>query len=119
MPGKELKDLFCERFHCRPSDYEARAFKMCLYWHARPFARMIQKIDPNFFTEDYKFIRYLGMAKRSRDINAEMLEFQDSNRAKWRFLRNGLRMRVSGRKAAAVAKMLLSQSQENRGGSET
>jgi len=30
-----LKSLFCAKFGCSPTEYEERAFRKCLYWHAR------------------------------------------------------------------------------------
>lgn len=117
MPRPEFRTLFCERFQCASTEYEERAFRKCLYWHARFLAPLIRKLNPGFFADDFKFIQYLGMATRSRDVNVEMLEFQDTNRAKWSFWRIGLRIRVSGRKASALAKQLLSHESSGSGGS--
>jgi hypothetical protein len=69
-------------------------------------APLLRSLKPRFFEQDFKFIRYLGDATNSREVNAEMLALQDANRAKGGLLRRGLRLRVSGRKAAALAQDL-------------
>jgi hypothetical protein len=38
-------------------------------------------LDGHFFAEDFTFIRYLGAATGGREIQAEVLSFQDTNRA--------------------------------------
>jgi hypothetical protein len=68
---------------------------------------VIRWINPGFFADDLRFIHYLGEATGARDVNAEMLAFQDTNRGKPSFLRTGLKIRVSGRKAAALAQRLM------------
>ena len=109
VPKRAFKILFCERFRCPPSDYEQRVFRKCLYPHARLLAPLIRLLNPNFFTDDFKFVHYLGEATGTREVNAEMLAFQDTNRGKPSFTRTGLRIRVSGRKAAALAQRLLTE----------
>jgi hypothetical protein len=52
--------LVCQRFHCPTSEYEERVFRKCLYWHARLLAPVVRRLKSDFFTEDFKFIRYLG-----------------------------------------------------------
>jgi hypothetical protein len=106
MPKPELKMLFCRRFDCAPDEFEERAFWKCLPWHARLVAPVVRRLDPDFFDKDFKFIRYLGMATGGREVQAEILSFQDVNRAQPNWLRTGLRIRVSGRKGAALAERL-------------
>ena len=101
--------LFCERFKCSPEEYEELAFRKCLPWYARILAPVIRLINANFFAEDFKFIRYLGTATGGREVNSEVLSFQDANRSKGGLLRMGLHLRVSGRKAANLAQQLFSE----------
>ena len=109
MPKQELKTLFCARFHCSPAEYEEMAFQRCLPWYARILALVIRPLNPSFFAEDFKFIRYLGSATHGREVQSEVLSFQDINRTKRRLFRTGFRIRVSGRKAAALAEELFSE----------
>ena len=102
-----FKTLFCEQFRCPPSDYEEQAFLRFLYWHARLLAPIVRLLNPSFFTHDFAFVQYLGGATSSRDVNAEMMAFQDTIHGNSSFMRTGLRIRVSGRKAAGLAQELL------------
>jgi hypothetical protein len=102
-----FKSLFCERFGCSPEDYEARAFSMLLYWHARFLAPLVRAIKPDFFVEDFKFIRYLGEAVDVRQAKVDVLDFKDLDRKHWRLLHTGFRIRVSHRKARRLAFQLL------------
>ncbi len=123
MTRLPFKSLFCERFGCSATQYEERAFRKCLYLHARflaPFIRtiipnffredlkspFIRTIIPNFFREDLKFIRYLGDSSGVREAKADLLEYNDLNRGQPRFLRTGLKVRVSGRKATRLVYQL-------------
>jgi hypothetical protein len=109
MPRPELRVLFCERFKCSPEEYEELAFRKCLPWYARAFAPVLRVLNRDFFAEDFKFIRYLGTATGGREVNSEVLSFQDANRSRGGLLRMGLHMRASGRKAAALAQDLFSE----------
>ncbi len=60
---------------------------------------MVRTINPGFFLEDFKFIRYLGDSVGVREATVDLLEFNDLNRDHWRLLRTALKIRVSGRKA--------------------
>src|SRR5258708_38368380 len=62
MPAWQFQILFCDRFECPPSEYEERALRELLYSHARLVVPIIRKMRPDFFNQDFKFIRYLGTA---------------------------------------------------------
>jgi hypothetical protein len=62
-----------------------------------------------FFADDLNLNRYRGEATGWRDPQTELLSFQDTTRTKPSLLRTGLRIRVSGRKAAALAQGLFSK----------
>ena len=109
MARQELRVLFCARFRCSPEEYEERAFVKCLPWYARILAPLLRKLKSDFFAEDFRFLRYLGTTTGGRDVNSEVIAFQDKNRAKGNFIRTGFRLRVSGRKAAALAQDLFSE----------
>jgi hypothetical protein len=117
MGRQDFRALFCKRFNCPPSDYEDQAFRQLLHWHARFLAPAIQKISPSFFDEDFKFVRYFGLALGRREAHTELVSFQDVNRAKPSLLRTGLKIRVSGQKAANLAEQLLSE--ESRHGTKS
>jgi ADP-ribosylglycohydrolase len=107
MASLPFQSLFCERFGCPPEDYEERAFRKLLYWHARLFAPVVRTIKPDFFADDFEFIRYLGNAVDVRQAKVDVLDFRDLDRKHWRLLHTGLRIRVSHRKARRLAFQLL------------
>jgi hypothetical protein len=109
MPRPEFRTLFCERFQCAPAEYEELAFRKCLPWYARLLAPMLRRLRPDFFAEDFKFIRYLGAATGGREINSEVLSFQDANRSRSTLFRTGLHLRVSGRTAANLAQEMFAE----------
>jgi hypothetical protein len=112
MARLPFKSFFCERFKCSPEEYEERAFRKFLYWHARFLAPVVRTIKPDFFLEDFKFIRYLGDAMDVRQAKVDVLDFKDSDRKYWRLLHTGLRVRVSHRKARRLAFQLLGEASQ-------
>jgi hypothetical protein len=107
MARLTFKSLFCEKFGCSSEEYEERAFRMFLYRHARLLAPVIRTIRPDFFRDDFNFIRYLGEALDARQAKVDVLDFKDIDRKNWRLLRSGLRIRVSHRKARQIAFQVL------------
>ena len=106
MVRQQLQFLFCQRFRCPPSEYEERAFRKCLYWQGRLLAPVVRRLNPDFFVEDFKFIRYLGESTGLREVGVDLLSFRDANVGKPSFWRTTLKIRVSGRKAGRLARRL-------------
>jgi hypothetical protein len=104
--------LVCQRFNCPTSEYEERVFRNCLYWHARLLAPVVRRLNPGFFAEDFKFIRYLGESASFREASVDLVNFHDANLGNRSFWRTALRFRVSGRKASALAQKLLAAAKE-------
>ena len=90
---QEFQSLFCQRFNCPTSEYDERAFRECLYWHARPLAPVLRRVKPDFFAEDFKFIGYLGEATGVREARANAADFQDANLGRRSFWRRRLKIR--------------------------
>jgi hypothetical protein len=114
MRVQDVRTLFCERAHCAPSEYEERAFRECLYWHARIMAPVLRWLMPGFFLHDLNFVRYLGAATSLREINAELLSFREGNVSRPSFGRTTRKFRVSGRRAARLARRLFAEKGEVR-----
>ena len=112
MRTQQFQLLFCQLFHCPPSDYEERVFRKCLYWHARFLAPVLRRLSPHFFAEDFKFIRYLGASTSLREVEVDLLNLRDVNLGKPRFWRTGLKIRLSGRKASHLAQQLFAEKRE-------
>jgi hypothetical protein len=75
-------------------------------------APVVRRLKPEFFTEDFKFIRYLGESTGVREISADLMNFRDANLGKPSFWRTGLKIRVSGRKANRLAQRLFAAERE-------
>ncbi len=112
MLTQEFQQLFCDRFGCQLTDYEEQMFRRCLYWHAKLIAPLLRRLKADFFAEDLKFVRYLGASTALREISQDLMTFRDANLARRSFWRTVLRLRVSGRKAARLARKLFAQGVE-------
>jgi hypothetical protein len=102
----QFKVLFCQRFHCDRTEFEERAFRKCLYWHARLLAPVLRRLRPGFFDKDLKFIRYLGAATDWEEAKVDITNFCLVNIGNPALGRRDLRLRVSGRKASRLAREL-------------
>jgi hypothetical protein len=105
---QQLNALFCKRFNCTPAEYAERAFRKCLYGHAKPLVGILRVLKADFFFEDLKFIEALGVAVDQKEVRADAANFRDANRHGRGFLRRAWRLRVSGRKAMRMARELFS-----------
>jgi hypothetical protein len=70
---------------------------------------MVRAFDSSLFADDINLIQELSLTSDWRAARSEVLTFQDENRATGSLWRNSLRLRVSGRKAAAMAERLLAE----------
>ena len=93
----------------RSSSYEKRAFKRCLYSHARLVAPLIRVIRPRFFARDLGFVVDLGAATDVAAARSAASHFHDKSDYGRGFLSHGLRIRVSGRKAIRLAHRLFAE----------
>src|ERR1043166_5537121 len=106
MAAQKFHVLFCQRFDCPPSKYEARALSKLLYSHARFVVPMIRKLSPDFSAEDLKFIRSLGEAEDFGEAEASVSEFRVANLWTRSFWRSRCRLRGSGAKAGKLVRQL-------------
>jgi len=109
MARLPFKSLFCQRFGCSPAEYEEKAFRKCLFWHARLLAPAIRVIDRDFFREEFKLIGYLGEAEAAREATADLMEYSLLNRGRGRFWQTGFKLRVSGQKASQMVFQLFQE----------
>jgi hypothetical protein len=91
-----FKDAFCQRFRCTPEQYDVRAFRRCLFLHARPFASLINRLQPGFFSEDHDLIREVGPMTDPELFRNEINYFYGRNLRHKSWLRGLFRIRVSG-----------------------
>ena len=60
--------------------------------------------------EDFKFVRHLGASMDFREVMVDISNFRTANQGNPSFWRTGLKIRVSSRKAARLAKELFANS---------
>ena len=101
--ARDLKLLFCERFRCRPDEFEKRALGKCLYFPARMIAPLLRWFDPEWFERDLRFIRDLGKAENWQKVMAELDAFHYREHLQPSYVRTKLHLRVSARKANRLA----------------
>jgi hypothetical protein len=106
VSSSQLQVLFCQRFHCDRAEFEERALRKCLYWHARLLAPLLRWLRPGYFDKDMKFIRYLGAATDWEEAKVDINNFYLVNIGKPTLGRQDFRLRVSGRKASRLAREL-------------
>lgn len=104
---RDFSTLFCERFRCRPSEFEDLAFRKCLHWRARLLAPVLRRIMPNYFERDFMLIRYLGQAVGQREATLELAAFTEATNSRGGFARKDLRIRISTRRASKLLRQLL------------
>ena len=106
---KDFRTLFCEQFDCTQTEYEERAFRACLYRRARPVARLARSLRKSCFGLDFTLLRYLGDTRSLEEVRVELAAFKDANNARPHFFRNALRIRISGRRVARLARRVFSR----------
>ncbi len=70
---------------------------------------MLVKLKPDFFAQDFQFVRYLGESTGSKEVVVDLLNFRDANLGRRNFWRTALKLRVSGRKAGRLAQQLFAE----------
>lgn len=115
MAELSFRSLFCGHFNCPTSDYETRALKEFLYWHARLLRSLLPVLRPGIFDEDLRLIRDLAETTDWRSARAELQTYADLNREEAGFLRAKLKLRISGRAASRVAIELFSNTATGSG----
>jgi hypothetical protein len=102
----DFSALFCERFRCRPSEFEELAFRKCLHRRALLFAPILRKLMPKYFEPDFMLIRYLGQAVGQREAMMELAAFTENNNSRAGFARKHLGIRISTRRTVKLLRQL-------------
>jgi len=103
---QDFTSLFCEQYHCAPSEFEERALRVCLYWRARILAPLIRLIWPNYFGRDLELIRYLAKTPGRRDAMNELSAFMEADKARGGFARKMLYIRIAPQKTSRLIGLL-------------
>lgn len=119
LGSPDFKSLFCELYGCMPEEYEERAFRACLYPHARLVAPIIRALAPKFFERDFALIQYLASAPGRRHAMNEIAAYMEANESKGGFFRKVLRIRISARKASGLLGELFVRRPDTKTGETT
>lgn len=88
--------LFCRMKGCPPGEFQRRVFRKALNRHAVPFVRVLESLNPDFFREDYEFIRDVGASVSRDEVVGELNRFFGRNLRDRNWLRRVFGLRVSG-----------------------
>jgi len=106
MRPQNFQEAFCKARKCSPARFEQSLFWRCVYPHAIPLAFLIRIVAPSFFRDDGVFIQHLASDIDLAEVDADIDRFEYGNRIRKHWLRTGLRIRMCGVKAMAVAEEL-------------
>jgi hypothetical protein len=104
--ARNFRYLFCGHFRCTPEQYEKQLFIRCLHRHARPFARLLTRLNPAFFSEDRGFICDLATARSREEVLTELNRFYGRNVRDRNWLRKAFSLRVSGKRVQRLSRKL-------------
>jgi hypothetical protein len=103
----EFRQLFSEKWGVDPAEFERRLFRKCLFRHALPFARLIEKLDSDFFKEDYEMLRDVASARSTEEVICEANRFFGRNARDRSFWRTTFYLRISGKRVLNVYRSLI------------
>ena len=91
-----FRDACCRYFDCERDEWESYVFRECLYGHARLLWWLFRWMNPSAVESDYEFLRFIGGSTESKSIMNEAAGYHYENRMRRGYLRNKLKMRLSG-----------------------
>jgi len=103
---KKFRELFCEEFGCAREDYVRAAFSAALFSHARIPALIIRLVRPGFFGMDREYIIEAGETEDPLMFRGEIDIYHGNNLRSRSWLRNKLRIRLSGTKMKRLGEKL-------------
>ena len=100
--AKNFRDSFFERFACPSEKFEKRVFWRALYRCSLPLAVLVYVLYRRYFDMDFQVIRQLGVAISADEFYSELDSYRSEYRMQRGFLRNTLRVRVSGKRLMRI-----------------
>jgi len=102
----EFRQLVSEKWAVDAADFERRLFRKCLFPHALPVAGLIERLDPDFFKEDYEMLRDVASARCTEEVVCELNRFFGRNARDRSFWRPNFYLRISGKRVLQVYRSL-------------
>ena len=100
--ASNFREAFCRRFQCPQEEFEKRVFWRSLYRRSLPLAWALFAIRRRYFELDFRTIRQLGICRNAAEFRSELDSYRMEYRMERGFLRNTLRVRVSGKRLMAL-----------------
>ena len=97
MDNRSFLEIYCQRTNQRRSHFVPDVLHRTLYPHARPFIRLLEALDQQYFHPDYEFIEDISLMRRPADFSAAVRSYLEHPRNRT-FLRRRLRLRISVRR---------------------
>jgi hypothetical protein len=109
----EFRQLFSEKWGVDAKEFECRLFRKCLFRHALPFAALIERVDPDFFKEDYEMLRDVASARTTEEVICELNRFFGRNARDRSFWRPNFYLRISGKRVLQIYRSLTRENWRN------
>lgn len=101
-----FQEAFCRTFKCQPADYEKRALRRLLYRRARLLGPVVWALTPRLRRLDIEVVQAIGLSRNWGQLRADLGTYSSNSRMSRSFLRNRLKLRISGRRALKLAERL-------------
>ena len=109
----EFRQLFSEKWGVDAKEFERRLFRKCLFRHALPIAGLIERVDPDFFKEDYEMLRDVASARTTEEVICELNRFFGRNARDRSFWRPNFYLRISGKRVLQIYRSLTRENWRN------
>ena len=117
MNNATFCDLFCAAYKCPPEEFAERVLWHCLFPHARAPARLIWRLNRDYFAPDLELIEQVRDLTNPTDLRAELNDHQYHHPATG-LLRKVLKARPSGQRLLNLANGLFAAVQRHTGTNE-
>lgn len=103
-----LKNSYCMKYVIPPERFDRALFWRCVHSNGSVIARVILFIYPGFFRRELRLIQEIGRYTEMGEVHAALQRYHKENQNGGGFLRQKLKVRLSGKSLIKVAAELLS-----------
>jgi len=97
-----FKEAFCQRFDCRPENFERELLKRCLYSHAKVCWSFFDLAGGKPIRIAHQFVELIGQIRTREELRDVIDEYREDIRPHGGFLVQTLKFRVSIEKLVAL-----------------
>ncbi|MEW6158116.1 MAG: hypothetical protein AB1813_11825 [Verrucomicrobiota bacterium] len=110
-----FQQIYCRRYNCPPEQFAERFFWRCIFPHAIPLAWIIRMIKRDYFKPDFMIIRQLALCTALREVSALANALHYDYHYQWPFIRETLRVRISGKRLVEWGRRVFHAPDQNSG----